>query len=324
MRKEITKILAVRNDRFGEFLLNIPAFRAIKETYPEARLTVAVDPYLKELAGLIPYIDNLLDWPSGRHSLRQNLGMVKRLRKEKFDLALILNPSRDFNLIAWLAGIPERAGYAKKLPFLLTKKIADNKFLGEKHEVEYNLELAGLVGAKTTDLSLTLKLNDDEAKKAALGFGLYGNGKIILLHPWTSDPVKQWKVENFFKLAKMLLQVPGLKVLIIGAKEYQTESRENFGKINEGLSDLTGKTSLKELAYILKAGSLLISADSGPAHLAAAVGTPVIALFRNDLPGKTAKRWRPWGQGHTVIEQAPLDRITPEEVFNRVKEVLQR
>ena len=90
-----------------------------------------------------------------------------------------------------------------------------------------------------------------------------------------------------------------------------------------GLSDdiinMVNKTSLVELAVLLKRCSLFISGDSGPMHLAAAVGTPVVALFRNDLPGKTAKRWGPWGQGHMVIEKGDLLNISVDEVFETIK-----
>ena len=94
--------------------------------------------------------------------------------------------------------------------------------------------------------------------------------------------------------------------------------------VSKDIVDLINQTSLVELAAVLKSCSLLVSCDSGPMHLAAAVGTPVVALFRNDLPGKTAKRWGPWGKGHMVIEKASLNDISVDEVFNIVKKQLQR
>jgi ADP-heptose:LPS heptosyltransferase len=87
---------------------------------------------------------------------------------------------------------------------------------------------------------------------------------------------------------------------------------------------MINQTSLVELAALLKRCSLLISCDSGPMHLAASVGTPVVALFRNDLPGKTAKRWGPWGSGHTVIEKVNLLDISVDEVFEKAKQRLLR
>ncbi len=85
---------------------------------------------------------------------------------------------------------------------------------------------------------------------------------------------------------------------------------------------MVNRTTLPELAALLGRVGLLISGDSGPMHLAASTGTPVIALFRNDLPGKTAKRWGPWGSGHIVIERPDLEGITVDEVISKVKEAL--
>ena len=79
-----------------------------------------------------------------------------------------------------------------------------------------------------------------------------------------------------------------------------------------------------ELAALLKKCKLLISADSGPVHLASAVGTPVLALFRNDIPGKCAKRWGPWGKGHSVIEKSCLSDIKVDEVFENAKEMIEK
>ncbi|PIQ87589.1 MAG: hypothetical protein COV73_03240 [Candidatus Omnitrophica bacterium CG11_big_fil_rev_8_21_14_0_20_43_6] len=108
-----------------------------------------------------------------------------------------------------------------------------------------------------------------------------------------------------------------LKVIIVGRSENRLE-------ISDKIIDMVNQTTLTELAALSKRGSLVVSGDSGPMHLAAAVCTPVIALFRNDLLSKTAKRWGPWGQGHTVIERPDLNDITVNEVFNQVKEVLNR
>jgi len=87
---------------------------------------------------------------------------------------------------------------------------------------------------------------------------------------------------------------------------------------------MTGKTTLKQLASLLKKSRLLISGDSGPVHLACAVGTPVIVIFRNDIPGKSAKRWGPWGPGNFIIEKDNLCDITVDEVFSKAKEALNR
>ncbi|MDP2927668.1 MAG: glycosyltransferase family 9 protein [Candidatus Omnitrophota bacterium] len=297
----IKRILVIRNDRFGEFLLNIPAIRALKERYPQAELTLAVNSTVSELATAVECVDQVVVWDQIR----------KGLRKHRFDLCVVLNPTKEAHQSIFLAGIPVRVGYDRKWGFLLTHKLKDTKHQGSRHEVDCNLELVGLLGAKTQDLSLAIKVNDNLYK-------YFINQKIVIIHPFTSDPVKQWPIERFGELAQRIIQEMKVKVVLVGRVEDRGQSP--LGTVPLGTIDLINKTSLVELAALLKRGSLVVSGDSGPMHLAASVGTPVIALFRNDLPGKTAQRWGPWGEGHIVIEKSNLEDISVEEVLCRIKE----
>lgn len=322
--KTIKNILVVRNDRFGEFLLNIPALRALKETFSDARLIAVVDPYTKELAESVLFIDEIIEWGRQGHSLSEKLQLIKLLRGKCIDMAVMLNPSKELNIITSLAGIPIRVGYDRKWGFLLTHKIKDKKHLGEKHEIEYNLELVSLIGAKTQDLTLSLSIDDREIDVLSKDFNIKNCNNLIALHPWTSDPIKQWPLENFCELAKRLVREQDIKVVIIGGKDELTKGREFLRTLDGGLINLTGRTTLRQLAAVLKKCKLLISGDSGPVHLACAVGTKVLAIFRNDIPGKSALRWGPWGRGHIIIEKGKLCDITVAEVFDKVKEVLDR
>jgi heptosyltransferase-2 len=319
--KQIKNILILRNDRFGEFLLNIPALRALRESFRDATIIAVVSPYVKELAQNISYVDEIIEWTQEAHGLREKLYLISSLKKRKIDIAVMLNPSKELNIITYLSGIPVRVGYNRKCGFLLTHRIKDEKHLGFKHEVEYNLELVSLVGAKTQDRSLFLEINNDTQflKK----FGLDISNNLIALHPWTSDPIKQWPTESFLELANKLLAIPSVKLVIIGGKEEVNKSRELFNKLDNRLIDLTGRTSLVQLGSVLKKCRLLVSCDSGPVHLATSVGTKVLAIFRNDIPGKTAKRWGPWGKGHLVIEKPDLSQITVDEVFSKIKEAIE-
>lgn len=291
----IKNILAIRNDRFGEFLLNIPAIRALKETYPQAKLTVAVNSAVRELAGVVECVDEVVVWDEVRGNLREY----------KFDLCVVLNPTKEAHWAVFWAGIPMRVGYDRKWGFLLTHKLKDTKQLGDRHEVNCNLELVGLAGAKASDKTLKIKV-DDKLFREFIG------QKIVAIHPFTSDSVKQWPVGRFRELAQRIKRELGLKVVMVGL------IGANDG-VDDGIVDMINKTSLVELAALLKRCALLISCDSGPVHLAAAVGVPVIALFRNDLVGKTAKRWGPWGEGHTVIGKSSLEGISVDEVLETVK-----
>jgi heptosyltransferase II len=318
---DIKNILVIRNDRFGEFLLNIPAFRAIRETFKFAKLTVITDPYAEELAKRITFIDEVITWRQESHSLLSMMRLVGLLRRKDIDIAVMLNPSKEFNIVSYLAGIPVRAGYDRKWGFLLNYKTKDEKCLGKRHEVEYNLELAGLIGAKTHDKSLSLDIDTGPADKLMEDFNITDNGYLVALHPWTSDPVKQWPKENFKELARRLALEPDIKLVIIGGKE---EARKDSGLFNgcagANTVNLAGQTTLTQLAALLKKCRVLISGDSGPVHLACCVGVPVIALFRNDIPGKSAKRWGPWGAGNIIIERNNLSEITTQEVLEKARE----
>ncbi len=305
-------ILVIRNDRFGEFLLNIPAIRALKESYPQAKLTLAVNPLVKELAQAVECVDAVVVWDEVKGNLR----------KYKFDLCVVLNPTKEAHIACFFAGIPVRVGYDRKCGILLTHKLKDTKHLGNRHEVDCNLELVGLVGAKikvtvtkgATVTLITVPRNDKYEFLAGA----------IAIHPFTSDPVKQWPVERFKELTRRITQELKVKVVFVGRVEDRGQSPSGTVPLvidaGDGIVSMINKTSLVELAALLKRCSLLISGDSGPVHLAAAVGTPVIALFRNDLPGKTARRWGPRGDEHLVIERSNLLDISVEEVLEKVKE----
>jgi ADP-heptose:LPS heptosyltransferase len=190
------------------------------------------------------------------------------------------------------------------------------KHLAEKHEVEYNLGLLEPLGLEA-DKDLFLPLNDDIISKVSLKFNLRAMRPFVALHPWTSDKIKEWPLANFKSLADSL--AARINVLIVGGS---AEARGVFPNSGKGVVELCGRTSLAELAVILKEACLLISADSGPVHLAAAVKTPVLALFRNDIRAKSALRWGPWGQNHRVIEKPGLGQISVSEVLTAAKEML--
>lgn len=319
-----TKILVVRNDRFGEFLLNIPAIRALKEGFPNTEVIALVDGGVAELAKAVPYIDEVISWGQRKHTIREKLHLLISLRKRHIQSAVILNPSREMNILTFLAGIPRRVGYDRKCGCFLTDRIKDCKHLAIKHEVEYNLELTRALGVGVADLALSLKVDNDIINSLLVRYNIAKSDYLIAIHPWTSDPRKQWPLERFAKLAERLSGDTLAKIIIVGRTDQQQRFAGNFCAGADKLINLTNKTSLLELAALLKICKLLISGDSGPVHLATCVNTPVVALFRNDLPGKGPKRWGPWGKRNLVIQKDRLIRITVDEVIESAKEVLKR
>jgi len=314
----IRKILAFRNDRFGEFLLIIPALKALRETF-SAQITCVVNPCLKELAKCIPQIDEIVPWPNQKHTLREIIFFSNFLRREKFDLAVIFNPTKEAHLISFLSRIPLRLGYDRKWGFLLNRKIKDEKAQGKFHEVEYNLQLVKEIGAYAEDLSLRIELPQEELKKTQYFLSSQGlePKNYIVISPFCSNPLKEWPLKNFLELAEKLGK--DIRVVVTGSREDQ-ERGSLFNSLKErGVLNLIGKTSLFQLAGILKYAKVLISNDSGPVHLACCVGIRTIVLFGNTKPSQSSQRWGPWGKDHIIIEKPKITQIEIEEVLENIR-----
>ncbi|MFA5118007.1 MAG: glycosyltransferase family 9 protein [Candidatus Omnitrophota bacterium] len=318
----IKRIVVFRNDRFGEFLLIIPALEALKRMYPGASLTVVAHPSVQALARIIPGINAVIAWENRKHRFVEIIKFAFELRRGHFDLAVIFNPMKESHLVTFLAGISERLGYRRKWGALLTKSLTDTRDSGLKHEVESNCELLQCLGAVPKDHRLSLELEERLINDFLKEYPFAGSGNLVVIHPWTSDPVKQWPPENFSALVEMIGEKLDVTTVLIGGEQERLKDFTWKTNSRQKIIDLTGKTTLVQLAALLKKSRLLVSADSGPVHLAASVGTPVIALFRNDIPGKSPRRWGPWGKNNRVIAQPRINDITVAEVFEAVEEEL--
>ncbi len=320
-RLKIEKILVFRNDRLGEFLLIIPALRALKKVF-QAKITVVANPYLKELAKCIPEVDEVLIWEPKKHSLREIFSFSSLLRKKKFDLAVIFNPTKEAHLISFLSRIPLRLGYHRKWGFLLNRKIKDEKDQSRLHEVEYNLQLVKEIGAYTEDLSLRIELPQEELNKTQdfLISQTLEPKNYIVISPFCSNSLKEWPLKNFLELAEKLGK--DIKVVVTGSREDQERGRLFNGLKERGVLNLIGKTDLLQLAGILKYAEVLISNDSGPVHLACCVGVETVVLFGNTKPSQSSRRWRPWGEGHIVIQKPQIFQIRVEEVLRILKDAI--
>jgi heptosyltransferase-2 len=267
-----------------------------------------------------PIVDEIIsyDGENEQKGFFNTIKFIIRLKKKRFDLAVILNPAKKFNLITFLAGIPRRVGYNRKWGFLLTDKIEDKKYLGEKHEVEYNLDLVRKIDADTQNKSLFIPINsqDEEfVKELLVELGIKDNNSLIAIHPWTSNPQKQWPWERFVELGDRLIEELGIRVVVIGGDD-EVEVTSKFCNSMRNLPiNLCAKLSLRQLAAFLRYCKLLISNDSGPVHIASAVKTPTVVIFGGSDPGTGPIRWGPWGEGHKIIYKDSLEEITVDEVF---------
>jgi ADP-heptose:LPS heptosyltransferase len=323
-----TRILFVRTDRLGETLLNLPAIAALNAAFPRSAITLLVHPELSELLKGLRGVEAVLEdvQDAGRPWWFRAIRLAGQLRARRFDIVVISNPRKELHLGALLAGIPTRVGYDRKWGWTLTHRLSDDRALGARHEVEYNLQLLTLLGIavpSTPALRIAVRPEAQESVSRLLKrLSVQETERLVAVHPWTSNPRKQWPLERSRELIHRLRQVPGLIVAVIGGQDERRQVQQLLpAGTSEGLVNLVGQLSLSQLAALLQRVRVLATNDSGPMHLAAAVGTPVVALFGTQDAGSHPRRWGPWGSGHTVIHR-PLEEISVDEVVQAIHRYL--
>ena len=314
----------IRTDRIGELILTTPAIRAFRKGFPDAGITLVVSPASYDAVDGNPSVDSMIKLDPSRDldSPGKVMRFAASLRGQGYDLAVIFNPSKAMNASVFLAGIPRRIGYDRKWGFLLNKKLADRKGLCEKHEVEYNMDLARAAGIKDWASSPVFPVTAEDERRAGMiaeDNGIRPGERLIAVHAATSNPEKVWPAERFGQLCAMIEKDLKLRAVLVGGAEETAVSSEVMTASGMPLCDLTGKLSLKEFGALLRRSSLLVSCDSGPVHICAAVGTPVIALFGEAREGGSSKRWGPYGPGHTVIGRPMVRDITVDDVYDAVR-----
>ena len=154
--------------------------------------------------------------------------------------------------------------------------------------------------------------------------GARADDRLVIIHPWTSNPKKQWPRERFIELIRRAQQAGrNIRIAVIGdAKAREAMSAFLAGLPPSDVLDAVGCLTLRQLAGLLRLARCVVSSDSGPVHVAAAVGTPVVALFGATDPATGPGRWGPWGDGHTVIAKASMEDIQVDDVLQAVNRYL--
>lgn len=338
--KAFKNILVVRTDRVGDVVLTIPSLRALKKSFPAAKLTVLALSGTRELLEGSPLVDEVIVADQYCGVIRMIRLLIELFRK-KFDLAVIYHTKRWTNIICALAGIPVRLGYKNhKFGFLLTHQIEDRRYLGEKHEALYCLDLLKYIGIDSQDLSLELPIARTAEEWAA---DLWDRDSlhlrsVVVLHPDAGCSTRRWPPESFARLAERLTLELGVRVVIVGGRSARLIAAEIINLFHAEVLDLTGQVTIAQCISLFRRAKLVISNDSGPAHVAAAVGVPLITLFMRIQQGINPERWYPLGKNSYLIKNHPgeeirldrhsniisgcLDSITVDEVFDKAKEIL--
>ncbi len=332
------KFLVVSVNWLGDCVMSLPIFKAIKDKFPGAFLAVMTTPRVKELFENIAYIDEVIEFDerTKNRSFFAKIRFIKELRKRRFDVAFFLHRSFTRILICALSGIKKRIGYKrKKTSFLLTIKITPPQ-KDSLHRADYYFYLFEKVQIPVKDRIPHLAIKEKEENKIHRFFVEHKKrySYTVAINPSSNWNLKSWPIDYFVELIKEMISQK-ICVLLIGTKKEERIANEIVKKV--GLKDLfsfCGKTTLKELLIILKGVDMLISSDSGPAHLSSAVGTSTVVLFGPTSPYITA----PKGDKVVIIrkdigcripcykldcrDNRCMKEITPQLVWSIIKPIL--
>lgn len=302
------RILITRTDRLGDVVLSTPVIRYIRKASPDAYIAFLVRPENKDVVLNNPDLDEVIIYDK-RGSEKSFINTVKfafGLKAKNFDTAIALHPTNRVHIMLFLAGIPVRAGYDKKMGFLLTQRIKHEKQKGEKHEADYNFDLLSALGMDAGDADRKPYIATSEDEKRLVDFVWRDHGikrDVIAIHAGASCPSKRWSPKEFAKVADELSDKYDMDIVLVGGDETSDLSAEVISGMRNKAFDVTGNLLVGELAELLRRARLFISNDSGPVHVAVAVGTPVISIFGRSDPGLSPKRWGPLGGSDKVVHK---------------------
>jgi ADP-heptose:LPS heptosyltransferase len=292
-------VLVVRLDSDGDVLLSGPAVRAIAAS--ASRVTYLAGPRGRHAANLLPEVDEVLvhraAWidPGGPSVDRgQVFGLVDEIARRRVDEAFVLTSFHQSPLpgalLLRLAGVPVVAATSVDFPGSLLD--VRHSISDDVHEVERSLSLVDTLG---------YRLPACNGERLAIKRPLYGRISLpapyVVVHPGASVPARAWGAERNAALVSELVS-RGRRVVVTGGPGETWLTARVAGERRPGVLDLGGRTTLAELAEVLAEADAVVVGNTGPAHLAAAVGTPVVSLLAPVVP---AVRWRPWGVPHAVL-----------------------
>lgn len=269
--------------------MSLPALEALRTRFPDAEITLVVKPWVAELYQHHPSVDRSIVYdPAGDH--RGPIGfakLVEQIRSESFDMAILFQNAFHAAWMAWRAHIPIRIGYGLEgRGPLLTDSIPVPSPALYGHQSNYYMHLlfrAGLVERPVSVEKIRLSIQDTE-KSWATGqlkaLGLAGPRFLVGLTPGAAfGPAKRWLPERYADLADRLIGALNADVLIFGSQPERHLAESIAHMMNHTPILVTGETTLRELMALLAQCRLVITNDSGPMHLAAALGLPVVAIF---------------------------------------------
>ena len=291
---EAPSVLVLKPCCLGDLLLATAALAALRARFPASRIVVATSAWSRPAIEGNPNVDEIMDCDGvgsgGLPGLRAARRLAGALRRERFDVAVVLDRSPVVAAAPWLAGIPVRAGIdSGGRGFSLTHR---TPALPLRHEAQLYLDVVSTLGSAGTAPALAYVASEQDAMWAA---GVLPAGPWLAVHPGGGvNPGstllgKRWPVERYVETVRQFLNV-GWSVALLGGAEDRVlanvfhEMLGDTGPHNAQLADFCGQTSFAQLGALLQRCALFVGNDTGPMHLAVAVGTPVVAVFGPSQP----------------------------------------
>jgi ADP-heptose:LPS heptosyltransferase len=299
------RILAVQTQRIGDAICFTPLLTALRRRFPGARLAALVQPPADELLAANADLDALFvyDPVRDRHPFAV-AGLARRLRRERFEWAFVVHAASSVSWAIRLAGIPWRTcvwryGAADPPPWvrLYNQGIRQERGRGERHEVDYNLDALRALGIEPQHGGLWVAIRpeaEQNAQRRLRWLGLGEGARFAVLHPGHAGGRQEWPPEHFARLADRLLTELRLPLVLTGSRREAPLCQRVAEEMARPPFVLAGQLALPELAAVIRAASLYVSVPTGPMHLAAALGTPVVCLFGPDEVAADRVRFCPY------------------------------
>lgn len=305
----LRKILIVRTDRIGDVVLSLPMIAALKSILPQAEVAFLLRSYTRDLAADQPGLDRVLLYD--RVGVRKKFAeMLSEIRSEQFDAVVVTYPTLRLALLAFFARIPWRIGTGYRwYSFLFNKRVYEHRRTAEKHEAEYNLSLLRVFGnvveKNPSPKLMLLAGNDNEAMEILNEIHVGQGTPFVILHPGSGGSARDWRPELFGKLAARLGK-QGMNVVVTGGP-----GEENLVSTVVRCSENTAKPlprplPLLTLAALIRKAHAFVSNSTGPLHIAAAVGTPVVAFYP-PIRQCSPARWGPLTDRKVIFEPRTAD-----------------
>jgi heptosyltransferase II len=342
----VQRILVRSTNWVGDAVMSLPALEALRARFPRAEIVLLSKPWVSELYWHHPAVNRQIIYkPKGEH--RGPLGflkLVREIRAERFDAALLFQNAFQAAWMAWLARIPLRIGYARDgRGLLLHDAIEPPPAAAYGHQVHYYLQLlfrADIITKPHPVEEIRLRLTDAErtwATRKIDALGLGGPRFLVGLAPGAAfGPAKRWLPERFGGLADRLIGALNADVLIFGSAAERPLAEKIASSMKHTPAIAAGETSLRQLLALMARCRLIIANDSGPMHLAAALGIPLVAIFGSTderATGPLGSRVRvvkrgvecsPCGRRECPIDFRCMADLSVEEVYRVTLEAVKR